>query len=564
MNITLKNYTPSAITFGSNHKEKLFDDIEAFDDYKIIPEYDGIQEVIPEDDERPDIFREYELFDRRKDSCDSHYYHRYGDPEDVQLADKIIYRSIPADSRHFSSYIDTDIRNYERELPEQSNYINTIYTVENSWKSKHESFQERLNQGFKRSDISNIYHFALINTGIEDKKRMDLNLAQKGFELLSSGKSIYETADIMDKSKIHYANGSTRFDADLFNLLAVYPDCRDVVVTRSNIYESVRKDVIEVYPAIHDVCPDNEDAKLVIKACQTSKNYQKEINKEALDACLNAIKNGEERKNATKLISESKIYTGNGDNKFNRNLYEFLIENPTERDLVVDSHNGIERFNEETANAFNEAKKVCPKDDAALIVEACKTTKWGEKAVDTKLLDSSLNLVKEGKPVKQMIKAINDSYLRQDNREKYFNSDLFCFLLDNPDSREDVVETSYRTEYFRDDIAKELPKIKKACENKEAIPDILEVCRVQNGRYGKSIDHKLLRLAKNLLDVDPEWRDEHTKIMKEAKKRPRYLEPDQDSEKYCLATAMAKTGYSINSIYSTVVLNNQNIELLKK
>lgn len=444
-------------SFRSKYTDKYFDDPESIrEDYQLIKEYEDLtDENNKETTFLNDMLRDDELFDRRRDYADSGY-NRY-DNDDLPLSKSITYRNINKDLVHKSQFIESG-HSSSRGCSWNLIPIPQIYTAENGWGREHESFQERLKQGYKRSDISNIYHFSLVDTGVEGQKRMDFNLAKAGFKLLDRGKSIYQTADIMDKSKLHYGDGSTRFNQALCGFLADYPDSRRYVVETKGKSERLRPDIMKIYGELDEICPEWDDKERVIRACQTGHS--------------------------------------------------------------------------------------------------------GNKEIDEKLFTKCSAEIRAGVPVIKCTKAIKSAQLSKGKDFSEFSEDLYKFCLRNPDSRAAVVVTKNGYEYFDKDRAKVYTSIKRKCKNKSDVKNIINACTIGD-YYDQHINKNLCELSIKLLEKEPEWTNQHSKIMASVIKQNRYNDKFIDESKFELAKTMVEGEYSVGSIYATVVLNHKNPELCK-
>ena len=393
MNISFFNNIST--NFKGSYTDRFFDNPEDIrEDHRIIREYEGIPEKNEEDTIFVnDMLREDELFDRRRDFVNSGY--RKYDADDLPLSQNIIYRNLNKDLVNKSQFIESG-HSSSRGLSWNPVPSIPFYTVDSSNTREHESFQDRLNQGYKRSDISNIYHFALIDTPIPSKKGMDFNLVKAGFQLLDSGKSIYQTADIMDKSKVHYANGSTRFNPDLLEFLQQYPDDRSIVVENRGNYERVRSDIMSIYPELNKICPEREDKERVIRVCQTGESKNKKIDEKLFDICKTKLSAGESVKEFTKNFRASLLEQPDGSENFSEELYNFLAKYPGNRDIVVDYHNRSEHFRDDIAELFPKVKKACKNEKAIKsVIESCEIGDYAHRTVDKNLFKLSMKLLEK-------------------------------------------------------------------------------------------------------------------------------------------------------------------------
>ena len=447
----LLNTSNSFISF-KNRYDKYFDNVEKIDTYAIIPEYEDIEVEQQNKDTSSDFFREAELYDRRRDYPTKGY--RIYDYDDVELAENMKYRSVPKNILNISRYqenrdfISHPSCIYVPAKPE-------FYTVDNAWDKAKESFQSRLSQGFKHSDISNIYHFSLIKVDDEGNKKMNLKLADRGFELLKSGRGIYEVAGLMDKSKLSYSDGSQRYSSELLDFLTVYPEARECVVENNRGYESLKKDVMDFYPQISKVCSEGRDINRIVSACQINSKVDENL----VSLCLDTIENGESVQNASGCI---------------------------------------------------------------------------KKAI------------------------LRDRY----DKNEVFDKKLYKFLLKHPKSRPYVVRKDTGKEYFDTDMAMDYVLIEKLSKRKEDVNKIMDTCMVNGRNYSMVADSELVDLAKTLLKKNSKWSPKHEKIMSSVVKETRYGTKSKNNSKFELANAMAKGKYDIPAIYSVIVLNMKNVELL--
>ena len=191
MNLNLLTNTHNIISFKSQY-DKYFDSCEDAENYRIIPEYEEFDSHSKQDEISSDFLREDELYDRRRDYPTRIY--RIYDYDDVELAENMKYKMVPKDVLNKSSYQES--RGFaSRPSCIDVPYRREFYTVEDAWKEGKESFQSRLDQGFKRSDISNIYHFSLIKVDDEGNKKMNLKLAISNIH--GSVKKVIELTKLM-------------------------------------------------------------------------------------------------------------------------------------------------------------------------------------------------------------------------------------------------------------------------------------------------------------------------------------------------------------------------------
>ena len=177
------------------------------------------------------------------------------------------------------------------------------------------------------------------------------------------------------------------------------------------------------------------------------------------------------------------------------------------------------------------------------------------------MFDRCVAGIKSGIPVTKCTNAVRDAQLDKEEYDGEFNEELFKFSLKNPYSRHFVVIKRNNHEYFSPKTAKMYTSIKRKCEDKYDVGKIMAACELGD-YYGKYIDENLYNLSLKLLEKDPKWTNEHSRIMDTVVKQ-KYGERYINEGKFNLANTMAKGDYSVGSIYAAVVLNHKNTELSK-
>ncbi|MCR5265592.1 MAG: hypothetical protein K6E29_03250 [Cyanobacteria bacterium RUI128] len=552
----------SNITFKSRHDKYFANEVEA-SLHQIIPEYEDIDlDNIREEEPEPDMFREDELFDRRRDYITPEY--SIYDHNDVKLCDNIIFRDFMSDTINYSRYVETPSA-YDEYFtkPVVKPFVN--YTVDCAYKNEHESFQERLNQGFSREEVSSVYHSALVDTAYEGGKRMDLKLSKAGFEVLKSGKSLEDTTKLMENSKLSYADGSTRFNRDLFDFLFAHPDTRGLVVDQHGGYESLRKDIMNVYSEVSEVCKDEKDTKNVLKACQLGSAYRKSLDNELLKLFIGSVQDGVSIKNASDAMRQAKLSQGVRNEEFSRGLYDFLTVYPGTRDLVVEQKGDSEVVRYDIVEMYPKINEVCKnKEDAAEVIDACEAGSMRHKTLQDYFLDECIGKIKNGASVKDAADEIRQAKLYDFNSSTRLDKDLYMFLKKYPGTRDVVVYKTYRTEQYKPDRAEAYEKLFGICSNPDDIQDIILACELKTKQDGRQVNNDILGLAMGLLAKEPEWSHRHDSIIDNVKTYGQgYSAARINAKKFELADAMAKGTYSVDSIYSAVVLNHKNVELMK-
>lgn len=560
MNISSLNRL-NTINFGNRNFESYLDDMsEPYED-EIIPEYEELEN--PKTREAKDFMRLDELYDSRKGDRLDYYYRSYASEDDVAFNDDIIYDLMPKSNRaanYVTSPRDSLPANYYL-----NNLAKDVYCADDAYNKEHESFQIRLNQGFKKEDISQIYHSAMRNI-TEDKKTMDYNLAKKGFNLLESGKPVELVTSVMDGSKIAYADGTTVFKPELFDFLALYPNSRKFVVENKGSHEKLHSDIIAVFSEMQSFCKDEKEIGMVINSCKTGDSNDFKVDKELAKMCSDMVKNGQTVENATKLIKKSILTKEKGTKVFSQDLFNFLSEYPNDREMVVKDNNGEETVRKDIIDTYGSVKKVTQNpNEISQIVNACQVGSRNNQRVDSYVIKLCTEMIKNGKSVEDATSDINDAKLKSIDRGVIFDKDLFNFLQEYPDSRNYVVENREHYSLFRKDRANIYPELLNHSAKFEDIGDIMESCELYNSKEGHRIDRQLVNLAEDLLDINSEWTKNHDRIMSGVKSANGYYGYTKiNPQKYELAKTMSENGnYSINSIYSAVVLNMKNVELLK-
>lgn len=329
--------------------DKYFDKLEddSFDTFKYI-EVKNPAEAVTSPLPGEYFMRNYELFNPHKDFVD--YSYRHYSEDDVELADNLKWRNVPQDYLNCSRYTESGFDDTVILKPQKP----IVYSADNAYDNQHESFQTRLDEGFKRNEISTIYHSALVDKGVDynNVKCIDFNLAKTGFNLLKSGKPINEVAHIMEGSKIQLADGSAYYKPELFNFLMEYPDCRSFVVEKKKNSEVFHRDVAESFREIKEVCRDDKELESVVKTCQIKKGPNSVLDPTLTKLCLDMIKEDIPMQQFSKIIKDSKLNKWDDSQVFSENLFEFLKLYPNARSVVVDSHGESETFNKEVAEAY--------------------------------------------------------------------------------------------------------------------------------------------------------------------------------------------------------------------
>ncbi len=559
MNIT--NFRPiNNIHFGNRHFDEYLDDIEAPYENEIIPEYEEYS--LKEHEGATDTFRTDELFDRRRGDRVDYYYRVYGSEDDVELNDDIKYRKLPKEHRYANKSVETGYS-----LPANyylNNLAKDIYTAENSYKNEKESFQKRVEQGFKKEDVATVYHSAMINRG-NDLKTVNFKLAKRGFNMLKSGRSLEDVTLIMDGSKIKYADESERFDEDLFNFLYSYPHSRNTVVERKSNGERLRRDIMEIYPAVSEIFSNKADVEFIIGACQTGSAKNKVVNDELLGLCVESVKNGTSVNKAIRVARQSKIKDENGTVEFSKILFDFLSEHPDKRDFAVNSTKEKEILRTDVIKVYPDLEKMCKTDKEISDLINCLQVGRGEKKqIDSEMLALCKNMTKNGIELYEAIADLNDAKMKYSTGKYYFDRDLFDYLTEYPESRSIVVCKENDSISFRKDRAEIYPEIKKACKDEDDILPVIKSCELRNGENKQVVNKRLVGLALDLIKIEPEWTKKHDQIMNRAKYKRATGAQHINEQKFDLIKTMAQGGnYSINGIYSVTVLNSKNPELCK-
>lgn len=558
MNITFFRQ-PQTINFGTRHYEEFLDDLKEPYEDEIIPEYEelGLDLVQPSSDP----FREDELFDRRKGDIVDYYYRCYGNEDDIPLNDDIRLRRAPKECRQANFEVEPRYA-----LPANyylNNLAKDIYTSENAYQREKESFQTRLNQGFSKKEVSEIYHSSLVNKS-EDLKTMDYKLAKVGFELLKSGKTLKDTTKLMEDSKIKYADGSSRFKQELCDFLIQYPNSRKVAVEETKHGERLRTDIIPYYPMIKEYCNDETEATLIIKASMAGHQNNQKVDEKLLHTCEDLIKEGYAPKTAAKIVNGSKMKDENNLLKFNNDLFEFLKKYPNDRTIVVTDKGADECLQWDIMDTYDRLNQVCSeKKDFKEIVNACKIDRRGKKPLDKNAVNVCIKLLENGEYTPKTLELIEDSKLQYKNGDTRFDEDLFNFITKYPEGREIVIERANGREHFRPDRASAYEEINKVCDKVYTISDIIEDCELSK-TYKKKVSPELTNLAVKLYTLNDDWDSRHTAIMDKVKRHFGTGTTCINDSRYELAKTMAENGnYGIHSIYSVVVLNLKNPELLK-
>lgn len=562
MNTGLLGYKSEHINFKSRY-DKYFDSEAEASRYQIIPEYEDIDlDHIRDEEPEPDIFREDELFDRRRDYVTPEY--SIYDHNDVKLCDNILHRDFIPDSINVSRFQESSSY-FPDEYPGRY-VVNPVvnYTVDCAYKKEHESFQERLNQGFSREEVASVYHSALVNTGYEGSKRMDLKLSKAGFEVLKSGKSLEETTRLMEDSKLSYADGSSRFNRDLFDFLTVHPDTRGLVVDSDGGYESLRRDIMRGYSSVSQICPKEGDTSKVFEACMSGSGRRKSLDNKLLDIFVESIQKGVSVKNASDAMRQAKVRENDGEKEFCKTLYDFFTVYPNTRDLVVEQKGDSEKIRYDIIDMYPKINEVCSKEeDAVEVIKACQEGTPSRKLLNEYFVDECLGKIRNGADVQDAAEEIKQARVYDFNSKTRLDKDLYLFLQKYPDARDAVIYKTYRTEQFRPDKAEAYEKLIDVCSEPGDIRDIILACELKSNQDGRKVNNDLLGLAVGLLSKEPEWSCRHDSIMDKVKVTRLGSPIHINSNKFELAKAMTDGSYSLDSIYSAIVLNNKNVELMK-
>jgi hypothetical protein len=304
MQLTQTNF--SNLNFKSSQYDKYFDDPKTFGIYiGMSTKYDEPPHEKPDsDDFMSDFLREDELFDEKRDWGDPLY--SVYDKNDIELALNKKLEELPPKYRYARDYIENnDLKNHFDYLKKYGG-TTVIYTVENGYKKQRECIQERLNQGFNKADIVDIYHSGLVSRG--EHKIMDFNLVKKGFDLLKDGvdKEIVTTA--MDASKLQKSDGSSYYKPELMDFFLKYPKSRDAVVDKEKGYETFNKKKAERYPEFKVLCEDEKDIPKVFKACEIYETkYSKELNDDLCDLASKLLLKESKWTNEHEMIMESVV-----------------------------------------------------------------------------------------------------------------------------------------------------------------------------------------------------------------------------------------------------------------
>lgn len=550
----------SNINFGNKHIDAYLDDLEAPYENEVIPEYEELD--YRENVRKQDPFRTDELFDRKRGDMIDYYYRVYGTEDDVDFNDDIRLGKLPNDQRYCTVATET-----RRSLPANyylNNLAKDIYTSEYSYQRDHESFQTRLNQGFKREDISKIYHSAMINKS-EEIKVVDFSLAKRGFGLIKAGADINTVTKIMEDSKIHYADESSRFNEELFDFLTAYPDSRNMVVDDDKKCEKLRKDIMQIYPEINKICPYKRDVETIVNTCRTGRDDYKKIDKDLLDICIKSITNGKTVRETSKLIKNSKITTATDKIEFSPELYRHLTKYPDSRQFVVNSTQYGEQVREDIINQYPLIQDLCKdKNQISIVIKGCETGTKNKKKIDSDMLNILKNMVEGGANISDVMSDLTDAKITDKHGNSHFDKDLFGILKKYPECRNLVIERGEDYSRFRKDRAEVYPILKNACTDLDDVISVMEACELRNKNNEAKISSDLIDLALDLLKIEPDWTRNNDRIISGVVNTRQGKAQSINRSKYELAKEMSKNGnFKISSIYSVVVLNNKNPELCK-
>jgi len=499
------------IQFKSTRYSDYLDDVEAVYNDEIIPKYEDMEsynsEIISSS------FRDDELWDRKRDTWGDT--DRAYDQNDVQLANDRTYMIMNSNDRNITSrYIEVPDF-YSEEYVDYKPQRNCIYTSDCAHKKKHESIQERLNQGFCKDDIKKIYHSSLMNK--INNKIMDFDLAEKGFNLLKTQTPVEDVIKIMEGSKLCSCTDYQRFNQSLFDFLTVFPNGRSIVVQNDGGYEYIRKDILSSYEKISKSCSNTEDIKHVVKASELKKDDRTYLDNNLLEICIDKIEEGYSPIFVSKNMNKSKIDIDKKNVSFNKDLFDFFMEYPIEKSKVVGIKGTKDFVRNDIIKVYPLIDETCKHNQQKIdkVIKLCELGGRINKEIDEECLNACIEEINAGRSIFDIEEDIQYSKIHK-LHGIYFDREFYDFLKKYPEGREVVIDKSFRNEELRRDKMNAYPEIADLCNDVDDIAAVLKDCTVINHK-NKSVNRMLLDFAKDLLKKDNYWRKEHKNIINSVK-----------------------------------------------
>ena len=273
------------------------------------------------------FFKKEELFNKMSDEID-YGYRSYG-IDDLP----VYYNGI---REHDITHYSTQQCQYtlERRLPE---YVTLLRNGKKIYTEKFEylrdtnpikmQINEALGKGCSLQNAINILDAAYIDINFKN------DLFKGGLKLLREKYPLETVLHYIELSKLKDAKGNKSYVTGTFDFISQYPHLRDLIIHKDAYNcETLDEIGLKYIPKLLDKCKSEEDAVKIAKACQNTKQFNKEIvtDRAHLNLALHIYsKNQKWTKTDTALLHE----IGNSTKKLEK-TYNLLAEGYKPKDIV--------------------------------------------------------------------------------------------------------------------------------------------------------------------------------------------------------------------------------------